>query len=78
MFTFYLAHIDGIPRVISASSSVHSMSDLKHVFKKIYLEVGYSHCCDHAKHNQEHPSDNRLWDGDEDRPKLAEDSQYDH
>ena len=44
----------------------------------IYLEVGYSHSCNHSKHNQEHASDNRLWNGDENRSKLAEDSQDDH
>ena len=44
----------------------------------VYLKVGYPHRRDHAKHNEEHASDDRVWDGDEDGPELSEDPQDDH
>lgn len=42
------------------------------------LEVGYPHCCNHSKHNEEHSSNNRVWDGDKNCSKLPKDPQDDH
>lgn len=44
----------------------------------VYLEVGYSHCCDHSKHNKEHASNDWVWDGDKNCPKFSKDPQNDH
>lgn len=46
--------------------------------KSVYLQVGHSHCCDHSKHNEEHASNNRLWDGDKNCSKFSKYSQDDH
>lgn len=46
--------------------------------KCVYLEVGHSHCCDHSKHNKEHASNDRLWDGDKNCSKFSKYSQDDH
>lgn len=48
------------------------------VVRSIYLKVGYSHSCNHSKHNKEHPSDDRLWNGDENCSKFSKDSQNEH
>lgn len=46
--------------------------------KCVYLEVGYSHRCDHSKHNKEHASNDRVWDGDKNCSKFSKDPQNDH
>lgn len=48
------------------------------IMKCVYLEVGHSHCCDHSKHNKEHASNDRLWDGDKNCSKFSKYSQDDH
>lgn len=48
------------------------------VVRSIYLKVGYSHSCNHSKHNEEHPSDDRLWNGNENCSKFSKDSQNEH
>lgn len=48
------------------------------VVRSIYLKVGYSHSCNHSKHNKEHPSNDRLWNGNKDCSKFSKDSQNQH
>ena len=48
------------------------------MLKCVYLEVRYPHCCDHSKHNEEHASNDRVWDGDKNCSKFPKDSQDDH
>lgn len=46
--------------------------------RSVYLQVGYSHSCDHSEHNKEHPSDYRLWNGNENGSEFSKDSQNQH
>lgn len=43
-----------------------------------YLQVWDSHSGDHPEHDQEHASDYRLRDGDEDGAELPKEAQDDH
>lgn len=44
------------------------------LLKVFYLKVGDSHSCNHSKHDEEHASDDRVWDGDENGPELPNES----
>lgn len=63
-----------------SSSDLHTYIKLKEsaVVISVYLQVGYSHSCDHSEHNEEHPSDDRLWNGNENGSEFSKDSQNQH
>lgn len=45
---------------------------------QVYLQTGNTHCCYHAKHDEEHSTNDRVWNGYKDCTEFTKESQDDH
>jgi len=48
------------------------------ILYEVYLQIGNAHCCYHAKHDEEHSTNDRVWNSYKDCTEFTKESQDDH